>query len=152
MTHSQSRATNPKRPPPGENIRRWGLFSQESKETNQQHRGICPPDSFHSSCRASLALGRVHVVSHSAEALGQAEGGQVDLQQTVSHGIMAYTSALSPTGFPAPASGACCWVGTWLRVTGNDCGIPGNACLHLLCTVDSAVGRQGRAWNVARKQ
>lgn len=88
-----------------------GLFSQESKETDQQHRRICPRDSFHSSCRASLALGRVHVVSHSAEALAQAEGGQVDLEQTVSHGIMAYTSALSPTGFPAPASGACRRVG-----------------------------------------
>lgn len=73
-----------------------GLFSQERKKADQQHTGISPCDSFHSSSRASLAFGRVHVVPDSAEALAQAEGGQVDLEQSVSHGIMGYTSALSP--------------------------------------------------------
>lgn len=71
------------------------------------------------------------MVLDSAEAMAQAESGQIDLEQT----IMCVTSpSRPPTSQLLLLEPAVELVGTWFRVTGNDCGITGNAYFHWLCT------------------
>lgn len=81
-THAQSQDRRPQTPSSRRQHTRARLFSRGAKGKISDKQGCphVPPSWGHSGSRGSLALGRIHVIPGPAEAMAQAEGGQVELE------------------------------------------------------------------------